>query len=136
MEFWQSFQAAVAPRATWTEAYPAPMPGCSALLLPRHVSWQPGSPVVMERNPRFHGSAPAFARVEFRPIPNVGARVAALQAGDVDLVEIVPPDHLARFRQDARFEVAESPSNRLIFLTLDSDREDSPHLRGKRWPRG
>ncbi len=98
----------------------------------RHVSWQPGSPVVMERNPAFHGTAPAFARVEFRPIPNAGARVAALQAGDVDLIEIVPPDHFTRFRAEAaRFSVAESPSNRLIFLTLDSDREDSPHIRGK-----
>jgi len=98
----------------------------------RHVSWQPGSPVVLERNANFHGPQPAFARVEFRPIANAGARVAALQAGDVDLVEIVPPDHFARFRADAaRFATAESPSNRLIFLTLDSDREDSPHIRGK-----
>jgi peptide/nickel transport system substrate-binding protein len=97
----------------------------------RHVSWQPGSPLVMERNPSFHGTAPAFARVEFRPIPNAGARVAALQAADVELIEIVPPDHFARFRQDARFAVAESPSNRLIFLTLDSDRADSPFVRGK-----
>jgi peptide/nickel transport system substrate-binding protein len=98
----------------------------------RHVSWQPGSPVVMERNPNFAGTAPTFARVEFRPIGNPGARVAALQAGDVDLIEIVPADHFARFRADqARFTVAESPSNRLIFLTLDSDREDSPHVRGK-----
>lgn len=98
----------------------------------RHVSWQPGNPVVMERNPAFHGAAPAFARAEFRPIANAGARVAALQAGDVDLIEIVPPDHFARFRAEpARFTVAESPSNRLIFLTLDSDREDSPFVRGK-----
>jgi peptide/nickel transport system substrate-binding protein len=98
----------------------------------RHVSWQPGSPVVMERNPSFHGTAPAFARVEFRPIANAGARVAALQAGDVDLIEIVPPDHFARFKAEAaRFATAESPSNRLIFLTLDSDREDSPFVRGK-----
>jgi peptide/nickel transport system substrate-binding protein len=98
----------------------------------RHVSWQPGSPVVMERNPAFHGPAPAFARVEFRPIANAGARVAALQAGDVDLIEIVPPEQFARFRADqSRFAVAESPSNRLIFLTLDSDREDSPFIRGK-----
>jgi peptide/nickel transport system substrate-binding protein len=98
----------------------------------RHVSWQPGSPVVMERNPTFHGPAPAFGRAEFRPIANAGARVAALQAGDVDMVEIVPPDQFARLRQDtARFAVADSPSNRLIFLTLDSDREDSPFIRGK-----
>jgi peptide/nickel transport system substrate-binding protein len=98
----------------------------------RHVSWQPGSPVVLERNPSFHGAAPAFGRAEFRPIANAGARVAALQAGDLDLIEIVPPDHFARFKADAaRFATAESPSNRLIFLTLDSDREDSPFVRAK-----
>jgi len=97
----------------------------------RHVSWQPGSPVVMERNDSFHGPAPVYARVEFRPLANSGARVAALNAGDVDLIEIVPPDQFAKFRADPRFTVSESPSNRLLFLTLDSDRESTPHIRGR-----
>jgi peptide/nickel transport system substrate-binding protein len=95
----------------------------------RLVSWQPGQPVRYARNDAFAGAAPAFATVEFRPIPNAGARVAALQAGDVDLIEIVPPEQFARLRTDARFAVAESPSNRLLFLTLDSGREESPHVR-------
>lgn len=98
----------------------------------RHVSWQPGQPLRLARNAGFHGPAPEFETVEFRPIANAGARVAALQAGDVDLIEIIPPEQLARLRSDAaRFAVAESPSNRLIFLTLDSDRETSPFIRGR-----
>ena len=97
----------------------------------RHVSWQPGSPYVAERNPGFHGVAPAFARVEFRPIAAAASRVAALAAGDVDLIEIVPPEQFERFKADARFATSESPSNRLIFLTLDSDREQSPFVRGR-----
>jgi peptide/nickel transport system substrate-binding protein len=97
----------------------------------RHVSWQPGSPVVMERNAGFHGKAAAFDRVEFRPLANSGARVAALNAGDVDLIEIVPPDQFNRFRADPRFTVAESPSNRLLFLTLDSDREHTPYVHAR-----
>ena len=95
----------------------------------RLVSWQPGQPVRYARNEAFGGAAPGFATVEFRPIANAGARVAALQAGDVDLIEIVPPEQFARLRADARFATAESPSNRLIFLTLDSGREESPHIR-------
>ena len=95
----------------------------------RLVSWQPGQPVRYARNDAFAGTPPAFATVEFRPIANAGARVAALQAGDVDLIEIVPPDQFARFKANAAFATAESPSNRLIFLTLDSGREDSPHIR-------
>jgi peptide/nickel transport system substrate-binding protein len=97
----------------------------------RHISWQPGSPLLMERNPDFHGKQPAFARVEFRPLANSGSRVAALNAGDVELIEIVPPDQYAKLQKDDRFSVAESPSNRLLFLTLDSDRENSPHIRGR-----
>ena len=95
----------------------------------RLVSWQPGQPVRYARNDAFAGAAPAFATVEFRPIANAGARVAALQAGDLDLIEIVPPEQFARFRANAAFATAESPSNRLIFLTLDSGREESPHVR-------
>ncbi|MCX7869512.1 MAG: ABC transporter substrate-binding protein, partial [Terrimicrobiaceae bacterium] len=49
----------------------------------------------------------------------------------VDLIEIVPPEQMERFRTDPRFAVAESPSNRLIFLTLDSDRENSPFVRAR-----
>ncbi|MFZ6764413.1 ABC transporter substrate-binding protein [Pseudoroseomonas sp. WGS1072] len=97
----------------------------------RHVSWQPGSPLVVERSAGFAGPAPAWSRVEFRPLANAGARTAALNAGDVDLIEIVPPDQYRTFAADARFTVAQSPSNRLLFLTLDSDREDSPHVRAR-----
>ncbi|MBP0463193.1 ABC transporter substrate-binding protein [Roseomonas sp. PWR1] len=95
----------------------------------RLVSWQPGQPVRYARNAAYAGPAPAHPTVEFRPIPNAGARVAALRSGDVDLIEIVPPDQFARLRSDPAFATAESPSNRLIFLTLDSGREDSPHVR-------
>jgi len=95
----------------------------------RLVSWQPGQPVRYARNPNFAGTAPAYGSVEFRPIANAGARVAALRSGDVELIEIVPPDQFARFKTDTHFATAESPSNRLIFLTLDSGREESPFIR-------
>lgn len=97
----------------------------------RHVSWQPGGIAVMERHDGFAGPRPAFARVEFRPIGNSGARVAALRSGDVDLIEVVPTDEYERLKKDANFTVSESPSNRLIFLTLDSDRETTPFVTGR-----
>ena len=95
----------------------------------RLVSWQPGQPARYARNEAFTGTPPAFPTVEFRPIANAGARVAALQSGDVDLIEIVPPEQFERFRTNPRFATSQSPSNRLIFLTLDSGREESPHVR-------
>lgn len=97
----------------------------------RYVSWTPGGVAVMERYEEFAGPKPAFRRVEFRPIANAGARTAALRAGDVDLIEIVPTDQFDRFSKDPAFATAVSPSNRLMFLTLDSDREVTPHIAGR-----
>ena len=97
----------------------------------RYVSWSPGGIAVMDRYDGFTGPRPAFARVEFRPIPNAGSRVAALRAGDVDLIEVVPTDQFERLKADANFAVSSSPSNRLMFLTLDSGRENSPFVHGR-----
>jgi len=92
----------------------------------RYVAWEPNQSLTLVRNDAYRGQRPAFARVAFRAITVTAARVAALLAGNVDLIENVPPTDLARLRQHARLAIAESISNRLIFLTLDSDRERSP----------
>jgi peptide/nickel transport system substrate-binding protein len=98
----------------------------------RHVSWQPGSPLVIERNPTFAGQKPVWERVTFLPIGNAGSRTAALEAGDADLIEIVPAERMRHYAADpAQFATAQSPSNRLLFLTLDSDRKDSPHVHAR-----
>lgn len=94
----------------------------------RYVAWEPNQSLTLAHNDAYWGQRPAFARVAFRAITVASARVAALLAGDVDLIENVPPTDLARLRQDARLAIAESISNRLIFLTLDSDRERSPFV--------
>ena len=56
----------------------------------RFVSWKRGSEIIFERNPHYWGPAPAWDKVIYRPISNPAARVAALLAGDVDLVEDPP----------------------------------------------
>ncbi len=75
----------------------------------RLVSWQPGQPVRYARNDAFAGPPPAHASVEFRPIANAGARVAALRSGDVDLIETIPPDQFRRFKADAHFATGGKP---------------------------
>ena len=52
----------------------------------KFVSWKRGSEIIFERNPHYWGKAPAWDKVIYRPISNPAARVAALLAGDVDLV--------------------------------------------------
>ena len=90
-----------------------------------------GDRVVLERNDAYWGSKPHWKTVRMRMITNAPARVAALLAGDVQMIEAVPTADIARLQKDARVTVASSVSNRLIYLHMDSDREVSPFVAGK-----
>jgi peptide/nickel transport system substrate-binding protein len=94
----------------------------------RFVAWQPGQRLLLERAPTWDGPAPDFARVELRFIANAATRVAALRAGDVDLIDIVPASVLPDLRNDARLRMAEAESLRLVYLALDSGRDESPYV--------
>jgi peptide/nickel transport system substrate-binding protein len=59
-------------------------------------------------------------------ITNDSARLAALLAGDVDVIDQVPSADLARLRREARVAIAEAPSLRLIFLSPDFSRRENP----------
>jgi peptide/nickel transport system substrate-binding protein len=94
----------------------------------RVVSWTPGDRLVVERNPLWWGVENPWARVTFRILVNDSARVAALLAGDVQIVEAVPPNDIARFERDAGFRVARSITTRYFFLHPDQAREVSPFV--------
>ncbi len=66
-----------------------------------------------------------------RMITNSAARVAALLAGDVQMIEAVPTADIARLEKDGRVTVSSAVSNRLIYLHLDSDRAVTPFVTGK-----
>ena len=89
----------------------------------RFVSWKRGSEIVFERNPYYWGPKPAWDKVIYRPISNPASRVAALLAGDVDLVEDPPTDDLERLRKDAKLTVVTKQSNRIIYVALDQHNE-------------
>lgn len=92
----------------------------------RLVQYVQGERVVFERNPGWRGTASPFSRVTFRVIANDSARVAALRAGDVQLIEIVPPRDVAMLERDANTAVWRSPGTRLIYVALDQDRANPP----------
>ncbi|WP_203072079.1 ABC transporter substrate-binding protein [Falsiroseomonas ponticola] len=72
--------------------------------------------------------APAFARAAFRPVPADPVRLAALLAGDLDLIEALPTADLARLQARRGFAVARAPSMRFVYLALDQGRDESPGL--------
>ena len=96
----------------------------------KFVSWKRGSEIVFERNPYYWGPKPAWDRVIYRPISNPAARVAALLAGDVDLVEDPPTDDLARLQKDPKLNVVTKSSNRVIYVALDQHGNETPGIDG------
>lgn len=96
----------------------------------KFVSWKRGSEIVFERNPHYWGPAPAWDKVIYRPITNPAARVAALLAGDVDLIEDPPTDDLARLQKEPKLNVVTKASNRIIYVALDQHGEQTPGIQG------
>lgn len=97
----------------------------------RYVEYTPGNRIVMQRNEQYWGQKPIWQRVVFRGIKSDPSRVAALLAGDVDLIDQVPSTDMERLKKDPKLTIAQVVSNRIIYLHLDHFRDDSPFVRAK-----
>jgi peptide/nickel transport system substrate-binding protein len=89
----------------------------------RFVEWVPGERLVLARNQHWWGPAQPFERVIVRPIGSDAARVAALLAGDVQLIDAVPPGEIARLRASPAVAIWGAGSSRMIYLGLEQEAE-------------
>ncbi|MGQ0549137.1 MAG: ABC transporter substrate-binding protein [Armatimonadota bacterium] len=84
----------------------------------KFVEWIKDDRVVFEANADYWGGAPRVKRLVFRPIPEGAARVAALQAGDVDLAIEMPLDAWDRVTKDTNLATHWIRGMRIFRLTL------------------
>jgi peptide/nickel transport system substrate-binding protein len=93
------------------------------------VEYASGDRVVLKRYDAYYGQKPAWTTVRFKMIPSAPARVAALLAGDVQMIEGVPTADIPKLSKDSRVTVSSAVSNRIIYLHMDSGREkNSPFV--------
>jgi peptide/nickel transport system substrate-binding protein len=92
------------------------------------VSWRRGAELVLARNDNYWGKKPAWDKVVYRPMTNAASRVAALLAGDVDLIEDPPTDDLPRLKKDKNLTIQETPSVRVMYVAMDQFAEPSPGI--------
>jgi len=97
----------------------------------RYVEYTPGNRIILQRNDSYWGSKPQWARVVFRGIKSAPSRVAALLAGDADMIEQVPAIDMERLKKDPNIAIAQIVSNRIMYLHLDHFRDDSPFVKAK-----
>ncbi|MBK1659086.1 ABC transporter substrate-binding protein [Paracraurococcus ruber] len=94
----------------------------------RWVRFSPGASVVLDRMPSHWGTErEPWERVTYRFIPNDSARVAALLAGDVEVIDAVPATLQARVQEDARTRLVADTSAFNFYLFLDTHRERPLH---------
>jgi peptide/nickel transport system substrate-binding protein len=90
-----------------------------------------GDRIELARNDAYWGGRTPWDRVTLRIITQDAARVAALLAGDVQVIENVPTADVARLKGDKKLAVYRGISDRLMYVHLDSDRTITPTVTGK-----
>lgn len=96
----------------------------------KFVSWKRNDRLVLEANEDWYFGSPKIKNLVFRIIPEMGARVAELQAGGVDIISAVPPFMTARLDKGKDSHSVSVPSLRAMFMIIDTT--SVPELKDKR----
>lgn len=97
-------------------------------------SHQPGVKTVFKVNKGWYGKKEHnLDEIIFTPIPNAATRVAALLSGEVDVIEPVPTQDIARVDASDKAKVMTGPELRTIFLGFDQIRDEllESNVKGK-----
>ncbi len=79
----------------------------------------PDQRIVLDAFDDYWMGKPAARRVVFREIPELASRVAALQAGDVDMITNIPPDQVPQLRKREGIDVRSVVLANVHVLTFD-----------------
>jgi peptide/nickel transport system substrate-binding protein len=96
------------------------------------ASHEPGVKTVFRPNPKYWGKSDhAVSEVIFQSLHADATRVAALLSGEIDLIDPLPVQDIARIEKSATARVLSRPEVRTIFLNMDSIRDELPGIRGR-----
>ena len=84
----------------------------------KFTSWERSGQFVVRRNDTYWGKSPRIDEVIYKAIQEDAARIAALEAGQVDLISNVPPHEVARLKANPRLQIQRVQGLRPIFLVL------------------
>ena len=94
----------------------------------KFVEWVKGDRIVYAKNPDYWGVKPEWDKVTIKPVSDNAARVAALLAGDVDIVDFPSPSDMPKLKKTPNISLAQIQSTRLIYLHYDTNRDKSPFI--------
>ncbi|MBM3596679.1 MAG: ABC transporter substrate-binding protein [Alphaproteobacteria bacterium] len=94
------------------------------------VEWRRGDAVILERFAVYYGGSPDLPpvgparvdRVIFKIIPETASRVAALLAGEVDIIDELPHHAIKQLQANPRTKVLATNGTRSFFMPLNNTR--------------
>ncbi len=92
----------------------------------KFVSWDKDQKVVMEKNPDYYGEVPQIDQLIYEVIPEAADRVAALQAGEVDIICNIPTTQAEYLKGLDGYTVVGQPSTRVVWLQFNLVGEETP----------
>lgn len=78
-----------------------------------------GDSITLRANPDYWGPPPRISGVTFRFISEPSTALSALQAGEVDWTDSIPPQRVSQLRDDESLRLAVTPSNDYWYLALN-----------------
>src|SRR6266852_1563943 len=84
----------------------------------KFVQWVRDEKLVLEKNPDYWQTPAEATRVTFRFIPEFSARLAALLAGEIDVMKDVPPQNVEMLQQSGKARLRATVSSRINYLAL------------------
>jgi ABC-type transport system substrate-binding protein len=103
-----------------------PYPGLGPYVFERYETDQF---IELSANPDYYRGAPNIERVRFISIPDANTKIIALENGEVDLIEGVPVDELARVQNLPGIQLIQQPSPSGLGLFVESDQENDEPLK-------
>lgn len=102
------------------------------------AEWRKGDAIIMERFDDYYGGSPEIPpvgpacvdRAIFKVIPETASRVAALLAGDVEIITDVPPFSVAQIKANDGTDVMTVNGTRSFFVAMNTQGEifDDPKV--------
>jgi peptide/nickel transport system substrate-binding protein len=83
------------------------------------VTWSKNDQMVLEANENYWRGAPKVKKITVRPILEDAARIAALQAGEVDLISPIPPARIGELKRNDKLVIKTIAAPRIFHVTID-----------------
>ena len=98
----------------------------------KFVEWKKGDRMVLVKYDGYKGPlAQPWDKMTFKFIKSEPARVSALLAGDVDMIDNVPVTDIETLKKNPNVSLSQGVSNRVIYVHMDQFRDSSPFVTDK-----